>query len=224
MDRIVRRMVDLAAGLEFEHLPASAVHAAKARLIDSMGVAMAASDAPPVSVARRVAQPTAGRYKSRLLGTGTATTSDMAAFVNGIMVRYLDFNDAYRTRDASHLHPTSTLGTDISQLEAVQTGFIDITSNATAQFSAFSTDFEFVGLPYAITDWDMADRLYKSDLWKEQAASFEKSMPVKVLPPLGSGGFRLLWNNVRPLPSPDAVQGLKFRTTRSPLSIDLIKA
>ena len=122
------------------------------------------------------------------------------------------------------IHPMSTLGTDVSQLEAVQTGFIDMTSNATAQFSVFSTEFEFVGLPYAITDWDMADRLYKSDLWKEQAASFEKNVPVKVLPPLGSGGFRLLWNNVRPLPSPDAVQGLKFRTVRSPLSIDLIKA
>ena len=122
------------------------------------------------------------------------------------------------------IHPMSTLGTDVSQLEAVQTGFIDMTSNATAQFSVFSTEFEFVGLPYAITDWDMADRLYKSDLWKEQAASFEKNVPVKVLPPLGSGGFRLLWNNVRPLPAPDAVQGLKFRTTRSPLSIELVKA
>ena len=122
------------------------------------------------------------------------------------------------------IHPMSTLGTDVSQLEAVQTGFIDMTSNATAQFSVFSTEFEFVGLPYAITDWEMADRLYRSDLWKEQAASFEKNVPVKVLPPLGSGGFRLLWNNVRPLPSPDAVQGLKFRTVRSPLSIDLIKA
>ena len=122
------------------------------------------------------------------------------------------------------IHPMSTLGTDVSQLEAVQTGFIDMTSNATAQFSVFSTEFEFVGLPYAITDWDMADRLYKSDLWKEQAANFEKNVPVKVLPPLGSGGFRLLWNNVRPLPAPDAVQGLKFRTTRSPLSIELVKA
>ena len=122
------------------------------------------------------------------------------------------------------IHPMSTIGTDVSQLEAVQTGFIDMTSNATAQFSVFSTEFEFVGLPYAITDWDMADRLYRSELWKEQAASFEKNVPVKVLPPLGSGGFRLLWNNVRPLPSPDAVQGLKFRTVRSPLSIDLIKA
>ena len=120
MDRLVRRMVDLAAGLEFEHLPVSAVHAAKARLIDSMGVAMAASDAPPVSAARRVAQPTAGRYKSRLLGTGTATTPDMAAFVNGIMVRYLDFNDAYRTRDASH--PSDNLPGILAMTEALGAG------------------------------------------------------------------------------------------------------
>ena len=133
-------------------------------------------------------------------------------------------NEKYDIEMEFQIHPMSTLGTDVSQLEAVQTGFIDMTSNATAQFSVFSTEFEFVGLPYAITDWDMADRLYKSDLWKEQAASFEKNVPVKVLPPLGSGGFRLLWNNVRPLPSPDAVQGLKFRTTRSPLSIELVKA
>ena len=40
MDAMVRRMVDLAAGLEYEHLPEAAVHAAKARLIDSMGVAI----------------------------------------------------------------------------------------------------------------------------------------------------------------------------------------
>ena len=33
----------------------------------------------------------------------------------------------------------------------------------------------------------------------------------------------MLWNSKRPLPSPDAVKGLKFRTTGSPLSIQLIK-
>ena len=117
MDATVRRMVDLAAGLELEHLPDAAVHAAKARLIDSMGVAMAALDAPPVCAARRLAQPTTGRYRSRLLGIGTATTPDMAAFVNGIMVRYLDFNDAYRTLDASH--PSDNLPGILAMTEAL---------------------------------------------------------------------------------------------------------
>lgn len=121
------------------------------------------------------------------------------------------------------IHPNSTLGSDISQLEAVQTGFIDITSNTTSQFTVFSDAFAAVDLPYAITDWDMANRLFKSDLWKQQAKVFEAATPLVVLPPVGAGGFRMLWNNKRPLPSPAEVDGLKFRSTRSPLVIELLE-
>ena len=120
LDAMVRRMVDLAAGLEYAHLPEAAVHAAKARLIDSMGVAIAALDAPPVRAASRIAQPTTGRYRARLLGAGTATTPDMAAFVNGTMVRYLDFNDAYRTLDAAH--PSDNLPGVLAMTEALGAG------------------------------------------------------------------------------------------------------
>lgn len=121
------------------------------------------------------------------------------------------------------IYTKSTAGTDVEQLDSVQTGLIDITSHASQQFSLFSDKLAFVDLPYAITDWDMALRLFKSDLWKTQAAGFESEVPLKVLPPVGAGGFRLLWNNVRALPAPDAVDGLKFRTLRSPLSIALIR-
>lgn len=121
------------------------------------------------------------------------------------------------------IHPNSTLGSDISQLEAVQTGFIDITSNTTSQFTVFSDAFAVVDLPYAITDWDMANRLFKSDLWKQQSKVFEDATPLVVLPAVGAGGFRMLWNNQRPLPSPAEVDGLKFRSTRSPLVIELLE-
>jgi TRAP-type C4-dicarboxylate transport system substrate-binding protein len=122
------------------------------------------------------------------------------------------------------VHPSSVLGNDIQQLESVQTGFIDISSNATAQFSRFDTAFDFVDLPYSVTSWEMYDRLAKSDLWKQQVAKFEAKVPVKVLPPVGAGGFRLLWNKHRPLPTPAAVNGLKFRTTGSQLEIALVRA
>jgi TRAP-type C4-dicarboxylate transport system substrate-binding protein len=121
------------------------------------------------------------------------------------------------------IHPSSTLGTDLSQLEAVQTGFIDISSNATPQFSRFDGSFNFVDLPYIITDWDMGNRLFKSDLWKQQAKKFEANVPVKVLPPVGAGGYRLLWNNIRPLKSPADAQGLKIRSTGSLLYIEMLK-
>lgn len=121
------------------------------------------------------------------------------------------------------VHASSTLGTDLQQMEAVQTGFIDITSNATAQFASFNNAFTFVDLPYAITNWEMYDRLWKSPLWQQQAAKFEERVPVKVLPPVGGGGFRILWNKVRALPSPAQVNGVKFRTTNSQLEIALIR-
>lgn len=122
------------------------------------------------------------------------------------------------------IHPSSTLGTDLSQLEAVQIGFIDITSNVTGQFSQFSPDFTFIDLPYAVTDWDMAARIFASDLWKEQSAKFAAATPMVPLHPVGAGGFRLLWNNQRATAAPGDVNGLKFRTTQSPAEIALIRA
>lgn len=122
------------------------------------------------------------------------------------------------------VHPSSTLGTDLSQLEAVQTGFIDITSNVTGQFTQFSPVFAFVDLPYAITDWDMAMRLFDSDLWSEQASVFARETPLTPLAPVGAGGFRLLWNNQRATHAPDTVNGLKYRTTQSPAEIALVRA
>lgn len=122
------------------------------------------------------------------------------------------------------LHPSSVLGTDVQQLESVQTGFIDITSNATAQWSSFSDAFIFVDLPYAITNWDMFLKLAKADLWRAQAAKFEAKTPLKVLPPVGAGGYRLLWNKQRATPTPAAAKGLKYRTTNSKLEIELIRA
>jgi len=121
------------------------------------------------------------------------------------------------------VHPSSVLGTDLQQLEAVQMGYIDITSNVTAQFSSFSDAFAFADLPYAIPSWDFFHRLTASDLWKQQVAKFEAKLPLKVLPPVGAGGFRILWNSKRAVPAPSAVDGLKFRTTASPLEVELIR-
>jgi TRAP-type C4-dicarboxylate transport system substrate-binding protein len=122
------------------------------------------------------------------------------------------------------IHPASSLGTDLSQLDAVQTGFIDITSNTTQQFSQYDRSFDVVDLPYIFSDWDMFYRVARSDVWQKQAAAFEAKVPLKVLPPVGAGGFRLLSNNVRRLPEPDAVKGLKFRSLTSALDVEMFKA
>src|SRR5215471_3299138 len=132
--------------------------------------------------------------------------------------------DKYNIESDIQVQPSSTLGTDMQQLEAVQMGYIDITSNTTAQFASMSDAFAFVDLPYAIPSWDVFVRIVASDLWKAQVVKFESKLPLKVLPPVGAGGFRLLWNNKRETSTPAAVNGLKFRTTNSPFDIALVRA
>ena len=123
------------------------------------------------------------------------------------------------------IYPPNSLGNDVNVLESVQTGFVDIASNTTAQFSAFDGSFAFVDLPYAIPDWETAETLFKSDLWAEQMEKYEAAVPtMKVLPPVGAGGFRLLWNDERPLNTPEDVTGLKFRSTASPIGQALFRA
>jgi len=96
------QLVDFASDFTFDRLPPAAIEAASARILDSIGVAMCAWLAPPVRIARRLAQPTAGPLKATVWGSGVETTPEMAGFANGVAVRYLDLNDAWRTRDAHH--------------------------------------------------------------------------------------------------------------------------
>ena len=117
MDSTTRRLVDFALAYRFEDLPASTVHAAKARLLDSVAVGLAAYAAPPVRILRKTSPKVKGPWKSTLWGTRDKTTPDIAALVNGSMVRYFDLNDAYRTLDASH--PSDNLPGLMAVVEAL---------------------------------------------------------------------------------------------------------
>jgi 2-methylcitrate dehydratase len=102
LGQLEKRIVDFTAKLRFADLPAAAVRAAKMRVIDSVGVALAAFNAPPSRIARQLSQSTTGDLAARIWGSQMRTTLESAAFANGVMVRYLDFNDAWRTKDAHH--------------------------------------------------------------------------------------------------------------------------
>ena len=115
-DPIVERLTSYAAGLEYEDLPSEVVRQVKRLVIDSMGCALAASDAAPVRAARDLALEVHGSSPATLLGTTDTTTPDMAAFVNGAMVRYLDFNDSYNGKDIAH--PSDNIPAVLAAAEA----------------------------------------------------------------------------------------------------------
>jgi TRAP-type C4-dicarboxylate transport system substrate-binding protein len=117
-----------------------------------------------------------------------------------------------------------SLGSDQGQMVSVQTGFIDLMYNSTQNWSSATKVWEFMDLPYLLPDWDTALKVLKSDPFWAQAKKMEAEVKLKVLPPITSGGYRILWNRNRVLRTPADVQGMKFRTTPSALDVGVIRA
>ena len=99
---LAQRFAEYGTALRFEDLPREDVHEAKRRVIDSLGCALGAWDAEPCVIARKVASNYSAKRGAVLWGTRHVTPPDWAAFANGILVRYLDCNDTYLSKEPAH--------------------------------------------------------------------------------------------------------------------------
>jgi 2-methylcitrate dehydratase len=144
-------LADFALALSFDDLPESAVTAAKMRVLDSIGVAMAAYLSPPAKIARRLApEVTDDADCARIWGDGRQTTLEDAAFANGVMVRYLDLNDAWRTRDAHH--PSDYLPGVLGVAEALDSSGRDFIAALAIAYEVMCRFTDAV--PFNTAGWD----------------------------------------------------------------------
>src|SRR5690349_14238375 len=95
MDGTAQKFVDFAADLTYSRLTPQAIHAAKRSVIDSIGCAFGAFHTQPAKAIRNFASRITASKPSTIIGTQIRTSPEMAAFVNGGMIRYLDFSDDY---------------------------------------------------------------------------------------------------------------------------------
>jgi len=96
------RLARYSRNLRYEDLPEAVVHEVKRRMLDSLGCALGAWNAPPCRIARRIAESVRVADGATLWGTPHKTLPDLAAFANGALVRYLDFNDTYLAKEPAH--------------------------------------------------------------------------------------------------------------------------
>src|SRR5207248_4246562 len=113
---LAERLADFATALRFEHLPAAAVHEVKRRVIDSVGCVLGAWHTEPCAIARRVVARFSATNGATLLGTRHAAPPDWAAFANGCLVRYLDYNDTYLSKEPAH--PSDNIPAALAAAEA----------------------------------------------------------------------------------------------------------
>ncbi len=101
---LAEKLANWAAKLKYADLTPDAVHEVKRRFIDSLGTALGAYRSKPAALVRRtaLATPAPRDGGAVVLGTNHRTTPDLAAFANGALVRYLDYNDTYLSKEPAH--------------------------------------------------------------------------------------------------------------------------
>lgn len=102
-DSVVEFLTQYAQWISFDKLPQPVVHEVKRRIIDALGCAMGAYLGEPPKIARTLAHTTeSSTYGSTLIGTFHHSSPEMAAFNNGLLFRYLDYNDTYLSLEPAH--------------------------------------------------------------------------------------------------------------------------
>ncbi len=115
MTTLAEHLATWTAALRYEDLPPEVVHQAKRLMIDTLGCALGGYDSEPVRIARAQAATVTSTQPATILCSGERTSADLAAFANGSMIRYLDFNDGYTGREAGH--PSDSIAALLSAAE-----------------------------------------------------------------------------------------------------------
>src|SRR5207247_8522713 len=96
-------IAEWACSLKYEHLSPEAIQTAKLFWFDSIGCALGGSQQDDAKILLQ-------HYRAKGSGSGKATAfvsafktnSVDASFLNGHMIRYMDFNDIHRMADPCH--------------------------------------------------------------------------------------------------------------------------
>ena len=115
-DRILNHLCDYALKLSYRDLPQEVIRRTKHIVMDTVGCALGGAESPPAKIARAAASDITSASPSTVLISGQKTSPDLAAFANGVMIRYLDFNDTYA--GSPTCHPSDLLAPVLAVVDA----------------------------------------------------------------------------------------------------------
>jgi 2-methylcitrate dehydratase len=117
MTTVAQRLSEYACSLQPRDLPPEVVGKTKRLIIDTIGCAIGAYTSEPAKIARDLAGACgSGPTRATIIGSGQTASPDLATFVNGVMIRYLDYNDGYTSRVSGH--PSDNISAVLASAEA----------------------------------------------------------------------------------------------------------
>jgi 2-methylcitrate dehydratase len=142
---VLERLADVVHSVRFDDLPAEVVSAATASVLDTLGCAFGALDSDVGRAVQRLAADCGGAPQSTLIGTGERTSAPLATLVNGSLLRYLDSNDYYFSRDPAH--PSGNLAVALAVGEREHRSGRDLIAALVAAYEMHLRLCDFAGEP-----------------------------------------------------------------------------
>ncbi len=109
VDSLQQRLTEYACGFNYQSLPPNIVHAAKLRIIDTLGALVGGFFGEPCVIGRDLAAQMPMPDGASIIGTRMKTTPDLAAFVNATTARYVEMNDTYHWPGSYQGHPSDVV-------------------------------------------------------------------------------------------------------------------
>ena len=137
-----------AAELKYEDLPEDVIRIAKRCILDTVGCAFGGYSAGPSKIAIKLASDVSSKQAATVLFSGIKTGPDLAVFANGVMIRYLDFNDAFVSYTRGAGHPSDTIAALLTSAEINGRNGRDLvtaTVLAYEMFSKVADVFDYLG-------------------------------------------------------------------------------
>jgi 2-methylcitrate dehydratase len=149
---IAEILAQYATTLKYEDLPPEVVRLAKRVIIDTLGCAIGGYSAEPSQIAVRLAAGVSAANAATVICSGARTSPELAVFANGVMMRYLDFNDGYI--GAGSGHPSDAIAAVLSTAEVAGRSGRDLILGTVLAYEVFCKfcdvfNHEAVGMDYA---------------------------------------------------------------------------
>jgi 2-methylcitrate dehydratase len=112
---VAETLARYATNLRYEDLPAEVTRTAKRIVLDTLGCAIGGYTAGPSQIAIKLASAVTAKPGATVFCRGINTSPDLAVFANGVMIRYLDFNDGYISLGGGH--PSDTIAALLTPCE-----------------------------------------------------------------------------------------------------------
>ncbi len=136
MTTIAEQLSAFATGLRYEDLPPEVVNQARRLILDTIGCALGGYASEPARIARDIAAAVTSTHPATVFVSGQRTTPELAAFANGVMIRFLDFNDGYTSTGESG-HPSDSIAAVLAAAEMAGRGGKDMITATVLAYEVF---------------------------------------------------------------------------------------